>query len=375
MTIYQQIHKNYRALASDRSAVNWLNNGAFTSFSRKMAVIKNLSEDRINTTIGRAAHDLVDPALYMRSFYSFAVPTTAGNQFLGYWEVSGISGSLTINPSDRSGNVMTSYDGGNLLVVSGSATGSIILDQKIEYYQPLAGQEVTIAISGKKLTGPVKAEFILVDSEEMHALDISSQFFGDYRRFHKTFKLKDDLTSLTFRVRLTGNGSWSIGLSGLSLTLGANSLVSYTHSIADLTIPKGTVFMFTGDSCPSGYVVVADQRMAVVRGASNYHIENGEHVQEFGQDEHDHVELDGQVDALFTPSDLRTPTAEEMPRDASRWLHSVPYRDASVWSNGGADTFPDEDAAAVLGVEHGHTLVTKMSSLPPTFKVRFCEKL
>jgi len=380
MTTYQQIHKNYRALASDRSAVNWINNGGFTSFDRKLRLLPNNSVDRINPAIGRPAYDLVDPDLYKRSFYSFAIPSTAGTQFLGYWDVYGVAGSIAINPSDRAGNVLTSYDGGNLITINGSVGGSITLDQKIDYYQPLAGQDVTISVSGKKLIGAVKVEFILADSSDMHTFDVSSQFFGNYRRFSKSFKLKNDLSSLTFRVRASGSGSWSIGLSGLSLTLGANSVVPFTHSIADLAIPKGTVFMFTGDSCPTGFVTVADQRMAVVRGAPNFHVTQdalGAAVpgMEFGQDEHDHVETDGQVDGLFEPSDLRTPTAEEMPRDASRWIHGVPYRDAVVWANGGVDTFPDEDATAALGTTHGHTLITKMSSIPPTFKVRFCEKL
>ena len=373
---YQQIHKNYSALASDRSAVNWLNNGAFTSYTKRLKLIKNNSIDRIDPDgANRAVVDLVDPELYSRDFYSFPVPKTAGQQFIGSWDISGVSGSVAINPIDKDGNVYTSYDGGNFLVVSGSETGSITMNQKIEYFQPLAGQDVTISISGRKLQGPVKAEFSLVDGEVLHTFDTHAQFFGDYRRFHKSFKLKDDLQSLTFRVKLTGATNWSIGLSGLSLTLGNNPIVAYTHSIADLAIPRGTVFMFTGDACPSGYVPVAnDQRMAVVRGAPNYHVVEGEAVSDFGYDEHDHMEIGGQPDALFPPSDERTTTAIQLPKDASRFIWGVPYRDPVVWETAG-QAFTDEDATAALGIRHGHSLRTKMSSLPPTFKILFCEKL
>lgn len=374
---YQQIHNNYQSIASDRSAVNWLNNGGFTSYDKKLVLIKNTCADRLNApAVTRDVFDLVDPELYSRGFYSYAVPKTPGQQFLGYWEVSGISGSLTINPSDDSGNMLTSYDGGNFLLVSGSETGSIILDQKIEYYQPLAGQQVTIAVSGRKMSGPVKAEFSLLDGDIIDTMTINAQFFGKYRRFYHTVDLKPDLKSLTFRIKLTGSGTWSLGLSGVALTMGSNSFTTYTPSVADVTIPRNTVFMFTGDSCPTGFVAVADQRMAVVRGGPSYHISGDALQTEFGQDEHDHVEGDDQQpDTLFPPSDLRTATATEMPPDASRWVHSVPYRNEVVWGNNGQDTFPDEDATAALGPTHGHTLITKMNSIPPTFKVLFCEKL
>lgn len=378
MTTQVGLHEVYDTAADSTSAINWVNNGSFMFFDQSLAVVED-----INTT--RAAEyrrfDVLDPTFYRHTSYAFNLEEKATSEFIGSWLIYG-AGSIIVNPIEN-GVVVPSYDGGNLLQIHGTKSGSITMDQELDYFYPLLGSQVTLALSGRKVTGIVKVELqLLIDDEIAVNLQTQSQFFGSYRRFSLVGKCPEQGNSCKIRIKLTGTGNWSVGLSGISLALGPLPFLAATPSLADLVVPKGTVVITTGATCPSGYKdVESDGRMALVSGGpSNFVTEVlsndtvpqviGVQIQKHGgNDYHDH-NPDGQIDCLEEPSNLEHVGPESVPDDGYQFIHAVGYHASPVVS-----WYAHDRPSTTLGILHTHRLTSKMKAIPPNFSVKYCQKL
>lgn len=380
----------YNAVADNSVSVNWLNNGGFTAYDRSLVFVEDLSITRKGfdrtDTIGHTQAildkhivDMVDISSYVKETYTYAITSTV-SQPLGYWNVSGVSGSLIVNPKIN-GVLVPAYDGGNQILIQSSSTGSVTLEQSIEYILPLLSSEVSLGVSGKKYVGQVKIEvLLLVDGSEIGKLQTQSQFFGFNKRIFKSIKMPDKGSTFTVKIVATGSGNWSVGLSAVSLVLGNNSYFPFTPSIADVIIPSNTVIMVTGDSCPLGYKEIStDSRMALVAAGPSNAITSTVDINdnlilsveyEGGSADHDH-NPDNTLDCL-NPADASDHlTNDTLPEDGRAYVHAVKYKDPTHVSS----WFPSDRPTVGLGISHSHIIQSNMTSVPPVFPVKFCRKI
>lgn len=375
----------YTGVADDSSAINWINNGLFMFYDQSMAVVEDTGFTRcgadknlaVPTKVTRE-FDVLDPTYYKKTTFSFKISENSTKELVSSWKFSG-EGVVIINPIEN-GTTIPSFDGGNLLVINGTQSGSITMDQDIEYFYPLLNSDITIAFGGRKINGLVKVEVqLLMDDTVVHQISTQSQFFGSYRRFSSYGKCPKTAKSAKIRVKLTGSGSWSVGLSGISLLLGAMTSYTAVPSLADQLIPKGITFLTLGDACPAGYQEIATDHMALTTsGPANFlqqttdslGVTRFELETEGGNDYHDH-NPDGQIDALDEPSGDRHVGSLSVPDDGYALIHGVPYHLTGTVTS----WFPHDRPTVTLSVEHSHSLTSKMPAVPANFRVKYCKKL
>lgn len=373
-----RVYDLFLAVADSSSVVNWIDNGGFTAFDHALTSVKNESYARrgfdplnlpdqtiVDATV---AYDVVDIVNYAPITYSGGI-SEAPQKNIGSWEIYGASGSVTIAPKIDN-KFLYSFDGGNLLVVSADP-GTVILDQHIEYFLPLLGEEVTVAFSGRKLRSATKVEVMLL-VDEVPALTIvtQSQFFGEYKRQSKSTVLPKEGKKMTLRIKLSSLDSFSFGLSGISLVMGSMPLPPFTPSLADVTIPSGTVILYEGAACPAGYVSIGAGRMALVSGMPA-RLDESSGISEAGSATHDHNQLFGAIDGLEEGSTAEHNTAGVS--DGSL-LHIKGVLENSL-NNLVGGAYAHSIPAAALTREHTHSVQSNMPSLPPCFPTLFCKKI
>jgi hypothetical protein len=375
----------YDGVADDSSAINWINNGLFMFYDQSLAVVEDTGLTRcgadknaITPTKVTREFDVLDPTFYKKTTFSFKIAENGHQELISGWKFSG-NGVVTVNPVEN-GTIVPSFDGGNLLVINGTQSGTITMDQEIEYFYPLLGSEITLALGGRKVAGLVKVELqLLVDDAVVHQISTQSQFFGSYRRFSSYGKCPKTGKTAKIRIKLTGSGFWSVGLSGITLLMGAMTSYTAVPSLTDLLIPKGTTFLTLGDACPSGYQEIATDHMALVTsGPANFlqqttdalGVTRFELETEGGHDVHDH-NPDGQIDALDEPSGDRHVGPVSVPDDGYALIHGVPYHLTGTVTS----WFPHDRPTVTLSVDHSHSLTSEMAAVPPNFRVKYCKKL
>lgn len=366
MTV-SDVAKDYLAVARSDGRVNLLHNGDFTRYEQSLKLYQDIGEQR------NGLYDLVDERLYFPVSKSFSIASEAGKEnVIGHWDIWGVSGSIEIAPVDTTtGAVIPSFDGGNLIRVSFIDNGTINLDQDIADIAAIRGKRLSFAFSGRKFSKDVTIRLILLDQdEEIYSKSFSTTTFGKYRRVFDSVIAPSTLSSLKVRLALDGLVGASVGLSGLTAILGPTGpTIPYVPSIGDITIPSGTVILWGGDVCPSGYKVVNEgtDRMALTTGGPAYFRNtDGTVFLSGGQDSHDH-DPNGAVDGLDEPSTAKHTTKTPIPNSAQATIHGIKF--------GEQPTFPGEKPVKALGIKHSHKLATKMNSAPPTFPMKFCVKL
>lgn len=396
MVQFAGVNKGYSAVAQAFNAVNLLNNGAFTAYDIALVPVEDVSLNRRDFELlyvpdvvedqNTRLFDVLDSRLYRETrVLSFVAPLTAGSENkIGYWDIYGPA-SVDVMPTDSTGSVLTSRDGGNLVKIALSKAGAVFLDQPISELEPLFGRTVTLAFSGRKLTSSVKVTVLLIiDGSESIAIQSNSQLFGGYRRLVGEVGMPERFASLIVRIKLEGTGGSSLGLSGCSLVLGAQSKVPYTPSIPDLAVPSGVVFMVLGTSCPAGFAQPADMagKLANVSGSAasllNYvpsitaSKAGPDIVTSAGNHSHDHSNAaDAPIDALEPESTHIHQTASTVPKASKAFVHGVLFNDNIIATT----HFFSEKPVKVLGVDHSHRLQSNMEAVPPSFGVRFCRKI
>lgn len=370
---YSDVHKIYRTVADEGSSVNWLDNGNFAGYDRTLRAVLDNSSARASVA---PVYDFIDANLYRKEVHAFDIGTTKPTEnTIGSWYIYGVPGAVVLNPVDLgSGTTIPSFDGGCLAKIEAEKSGSITMEQPIDYYTPLLGQDMTLAISVRKFSGQVKVEmFLCVDGFDTNGLTTQSQFAGTYRRYTKAVHVPLDTKTLSVKIKLSGLGSWSVGVSGASMIMSACTSVPYTESLADVVIPKGTTILFQGESCPSGYLSIADDgRYALISSGTAGIIENTDAgpklTTEAGSDKHDHA--DSTIDCLEEPKTVEFETAAPIPEDCTSYELGMPYHHSTIDS-----WYPHSKPTAALSVNHTHKIKAVMDAAPKALKVKFCKKL
>jgi hypothetical protein len=405
MVQFAGINKGYNSVAATSSAVNLLNNGAFTAYDIALVPVEDTSLNRrdfevadysvtpaIPTVLSAVADentrlfDVIDSRLYRESrILSFIAPLTSGSENkVGYWDIYGPA-AVDVMPTDSTGSIMTSRDGGNVLKISLAAAGVVYLEQPLSELEPLFGRTVTASFSGRKISSSMKVTVsVIANGSELIAIQSNSQLFGAYRRLVGEVDLPERVTGAVLRIKLEGVGGSSIGLSGCSLVLGAQTSVPYTPSLPDLAIPSGVVFMFVGATCPAGFAQSAEMtdRLALISGSSAPLVNyvpfsgmgtDGPDVTIFaGSDTHDHSKnTTAAIDALGPASTARHQTDDTISTDTKVFVHGVQFDDALIATT----HFTNEKPVKILGIDHTHLLQSDMEAVPPSFGVRFCRKI
>lgn len=388
MTSIYRNYDRYEGVSDGQSIVNLIDNGCFMFYDQPLRVVEDLSVTRrggdknnrssFPATQDSRVFDVLDPTFNAKTTYSSALLREVPNLSIGGWKIEGF-GTVTINPKEN-GVVIPSFDGGNLLSINCPTSGVVTLSQEVEYFYPLLDSDVTIAFSGRKFFGPVSVEMkLLADDSTVVSIPTSAQFFGSYRRISKFGKMPKTADRVKVEIKLTGSGSWSVGLSGLSLALGSMDFLPPTPSLSDLLVPKGTVVIALGRDCPVGYIETGKNKMALLLAGqprlikklknSDGTITSVEVTESGGSDFHDH-NPDGQLDGMEEP-----PTAEHVgpavPAAGSNPIHGIGYRDTTyVFSS-----FPDDVPTVTLSKDHTHFLTSVMKDVPKNIEVRFCKKV
>lgn len=350
--------------ASQGVFYNLLDNGAFTHHASREVPLNNTSEAFIGDVTS-----LVDLEKYKLGNLTI----TTGQPGIGSWVFSGAPCNLTIAPTDSAGNIITSVDGGNLLRILFNEDGTLEMAQSLPDPSRFSGVACTIAMTGVNFQGRATVSVVLVENDvETVVVAAGSSTFGNYRRLGASYTFGPDVTSVKVIIRIEGCDGEALGLSGIVAGLGVSGgNLPYVSSLKDRVLQPGTVIMFAGDACPPEYIEVANEAMALVSGVKSV-VENfGGPGRNFGNDEHDHVD---NVNALVdSASDERVETTRPIDVRQSVPTRGIPFGEwpASI----PFVPFQGELPFEVLGPAHSHTMSTKMNGLPPTFPMKFCQKL
>ena len=118
----------------------------------------------------------------------------------------------------------------------------------------------TAAYSAYRIDGEVKLETSIdFGTEELSGVPYFSSNVGQYRRItHEVEECPFGLNKIVLRLTISGDRGESVGISGMSFALGAFSLsLPYSESLGDFLLPRGSVILWEGESCPSGFREVA----------------------------------------------------------------------------------------------------------------------
>lgn len=197
--------------------------------------------------------------------YSINVPSTRPVESdLGAWVTWGSSSILeVVSPS-----VAPSPDGGNTVRLILGATGEVNLAQKITDLRPLAGQTISLAFSASAGQGRVKVSPVAtINGTETVLGTFYSRSFGFSSRVVRTVELPSGLSSLEVGLKFEGPVDTSLQFSALQLSLGNyRPQLPFSESPLDSVIPRGTILMVNGTTCPSGYRELPDSEGRIPYG-------------------------------------------------------------------------------------------------------------
>ena len=359
--------------AENALRLNLISGGGFTGIKDSVKEVENTLPLRATVTATRK--DAINTALYGPVSYSFTTPSVkpADNQ-LGHWHVYGTLSTVEISPIDSKDFVISSRDGGNVARIVFEESGTITFEQPLMDLQALEGNDFGIAFSGIHFDGDVCVKMLVEYDGGSSELVGQSLLFGTYRRLIGEGTFPAALTSATVKLEISGSRGDAVGLSGVMMGLGAcGRSLPYTESMVDRVIPKGAVIMVTGTSCPSGYAQATDgeNRLALI-GSTRF-----QPTQMFGSDEHDH--LDSTVDGTTASDSMTTTDLPISPGDLTL-MRVVDFHNYPAGGLNGNPTIPftpydDEQPGRAVSNTHNHQIGTKMTAVPPSFQIRFCEKL
>lgn len=196
---------------------------------------------------------------------SLNVPSTRPTEgTIAGWAAWGSASILEVLPPET----LASPDGGNVVKLALGATGAVTLAQPLTDLRPLAGQEVSFAFSASAGAGRIKVELVVVVNGEDRVLGtFYSRSFGLSSRVTRSTLMPVSLQSAEVQLRFSGPVDTSMHFSGVQASLGSYTpQLPYSQSPVDSIIPRGTVLMVTGDSCPPGYQQVPESAGRVPYG-------------------------------------------------------------------------------------------------------------
>ncbi len=343
---------------------NLLDNGAFTHYSGRQAVVTN---DGAASSV--PVVDVVDLSHYGRVNHSVVLGSV--DSPVASWTTTG-DGSVTIAPQDESGNQITSIDGGNVLKVTFSSDNTIVMSQELTDIKRLHGQVISVSLTGSTMVGrPTITASLRVDGQDSIVAVASAATFGSHRRIGGFAQVSDEAEQVEVVIEIDGCSGESVGLSGIMAAIGvAAGTLPFTSSLRDRVIPAGVVLLSAGSVCPPGYVEVAKEQAAIVSGVAAVQVDKGVPVRQVGSNYHDHT---GGVRAtLGDASDEAVETPIPLGATNTSLIRGVTFGDYP--SNVPYAPYPGELPVDVLGPAHSHTVNTKMEALPPSFNLKFCQK-
>ena len=232
---------------------NWLKNGNFFRVARE-TVAKSYPDT------GAVTPRITIADLITSEDVSTLVGATPENYVVANWSIYGekdSSGAVDFDPLDSiTGVRRRSFDSGRLMRIIFYDDVTITLEQEIEVVNQFRGMPATFAFSAQKIQGEVKiwAEFDF-GGETAQAVPFFSSQVGSYRRIaHAIAECPLDLQKITVRIRIQGRRGYAIGVAGCAFALGRFDLsLPYSENPGDVALPRGTVILWEGDSCPPGY--------------------------------------------------------------------------------------------------------------------------
>jgi len=243
---------------------NWLKNGNFVRIGRK-AVAKSYPPMTGTVTPRMTIADLLTPV-----DVSLLVNAAAEVYTVGNWAISGTqdnAGAVDFDPVNAMTGVRRrSFDSGHLLRVTFYDDVTITLEQEIDVVNQFRGMPASFAFSAAKIEGEIKLwpEFDF-GTEVIEGVPFFASQVGSYRRVvHAVDKCPLGLEKIVVRLKVKGRRGYAIGIAGLSFALGRFDLsLPYSEHPGDVALPRGTVILWEGDSCPPGFrpLPEADQKM------------------------------------------------------------------------------------------------------------------
>lgn len=234
---------------------NWLKNGNFQRIPRSLCA-RSYNSLRLNEV--RPAKTVAEALTPAEA--SQTVDTAEDTSFLANWTISGSEdgcGSIDLDPlNPRTGIRHRSFDSGKFARVSFFKKATITLEQEVEVINQFRGVPATTAFSAYRIDGEVKLDTeIDFGSETINGIPFFSSNVGAYRRItHEVEACPLGLTKIILRLKISGDRGESVGISGLSFALGAYALsLPYSEAAGDVLLPRGTVILWEGDSCPPGF--------------------------------------------------------------------------------------------------------------------------
>ncbi len=339
--------------AANTPNVNFVSNGAFDKFAYTPSLVPGINDKLLEPSKQLVS---VDTRKYSRVSAAFPIQKELPKESpIGYWNISGVNGTATINPG-----TLISNDGGNILGVTFNQSGTIALHQTIELYKALRGQKATLCFSGYSITGQVKIEAeLIVDGALVTKWAGSSTLFGKYRRVGTFATVSNQAKNIAVKFTLTATAGASVGLSGVSLfQSGVSILSAFSPSIPDIALPSGTVLLIEGDVCPAGYASITSDSRNILLSTGQGFINGSEDFERFGgSDTHTHNPEGGNEHEIDAP----------LPPESTGAFSAKPY--SAVIKN------PGEVPIVAAGINHTHLVDSTMTSVPPSFPVRVCRKL
>jgi hypothetical protein len=355
--------------AGEAARVNLINNGGFTAYPDGIRVVQN-------TITGQ--NEVLDLRKYEHLRFSFNSESAAGQpSTLGDWDVYGSEATLTVCPADSNGDLLPSYDGGNLLQLALSESGSVTLSQPVQHVAGLRGGFATMAYGGRAISGGATVTMQLLDQDGTVLGEhvTSSAAFGRYRRMSALVEIPETTQSVSIQITVSGGAGTHIGISGVAVYQDrAGAPAGFSSSVADETLPSNTVFMFEGDACPSGYREISPDKELLLLVTSGYSTVGpaADYAPTGGSDDHDH--------SPATPTGTYGSVSEalhDIPQTvppSSLSQSNVPLFD-DIESIETGNTVPAEKTVLAVGKDHSHRMRSNMTAVPPSFPMRFCERI
>lgn len=171
---------------------------------------------------------------------------------LPHWRVrctEGLNAAIDFNSLDANQNRVWSREGGNVAVFSFDASGDVIIEQDIDYFNEFYLQKATCAFSMYNVSGSVHCKYYIVtDKEEVAVFGTYANIANPRYRGVAVTDCSGDMDKLTIRIVLSGLAGDSVGISGVSFVLGQIlPYCPYSQSYVETALPSGAVLLFDGD--------------------------------------------------------------------------------------------------------------------------------
>ncbi len=251
-------------------ALNLLSNGVFTHYWVE-------PEDYAQSSEGLVTSDRTDVTQYHTPNTRIQSDDPAGA--LGHWTLSG-EGYVDI------GTTYLSRDGGNMAVLTLAeeltTTSTLTCEEGTKLTARDSAGEISLTISqdltdrwgvapkmglgfsGMKIHGDPIVDVVVTGSTGTIWTDrFTANMFGSYRRITQLLTGTNRVTAISFTV--TGVPGVSIGLTGITLVNGSTShALNYSPSLADMSLPKGLVFLSQGDAPLPGFYALPGDYAALI---------------------------------------------------------------------------------------------------------------